>query len=57
MFMFFTQIVVGFKASNVIFLVFYILGELQAFEHNRLCQMSVERVELASLGSNARVFS
>ena len=35
----------------------YILGELQTFEHNRLCQVSDERVELASPRSNAQVFN
>ena len=29
-------------------LLFYILGELQTFEHNTFCQMSAERVKLAS---------
>ena len=38
-------------------LLSYILGELQIFEHKRLCQMSVERVELTSPRSNARVFN
>ena len=43
--------------QHKILLLFYILGELQTFEHNRLCQMSVELVELASPQSIARVFN
>ena len=41
-FMFFTQILAGFKANNVILFFSYILGELQIFEHNRFYYTSLE---------------
>ena len=47
-----------FNANNVNFnCCFTLLGKLLTFEHNQLCQMSFERVELASPQLNAGGFN